>query len=433
MTSPRTVLLVTQAFPPEPVVGALRAANVARTFRDAGHRVVVVTAAMAGEAPGTRDWLPGVTVHTVLLGPRYRERLTRLFRRQLQIGARPEAASGLASMSGSNGQSANATGLRGLLLTLVWIPDDELRFVWPAYRTARRLLREGVDLVYTSAPSHSTNLVGLLLRRLHGLRWAAEFRDPWCYPQGFRVTSFAARANRYLEALSINAADYLVTVTDQTAELYRQRLGNRAAKVVLARNGIPAFTDRDPRRPGAPFRIVYSGSIYGGRDPRAFIRAVADVAPMYAAAGMPVEVDIFAGGAHPSVPLDDLINTLGLKQIVRVHEWVSHDEIQRVLRSADLLLLLAQRQPLQVPNKMYEYLGTRVPILAIADEDGETTRMLRQVGGHYIVTHDQPGDIAHALRQAFENRDVERVPCAEILNEWLTDRQMQHLLEAVRP
>jgi glycosyltransferase involved in cell wall biosynthesis len=425
MTAPRTVLLVTQAFPPEPVVGALRAANVARAFRDAGYRVIVVTAAMAGEAPGRRDWMPGVTVHTVLLGPRYRERLTRLFRRR-----QPETSSKPAV---SAPHASNATGLRGVLLSLVWIPDDELRFVYPAYRAARRLLREGVDLVYTSAPSHSTNLVGLLLRRLHRRRWAAEFRDPWCYPQGFRVTSFAARANRWLEALSINAADYLVTVTDQTAELYRQRLGKHAAKVVVARNGIPAFTGRNPRRPGAPFRIVYSGSIYGGRDPQAFIRAIADVAPRHAAAGLPVEVDIFAGAAYPGVPLDDLVNALGLRQTVRIHDWVSHDEIQRVQRSADLLLLLAQRQPLQVPNKLYEYLGTRVPILAIADEDGETARMLREVGGHFIVTEDRPDDIARALREAIENRDVERATRAEIMNEWLTDRQMQHLLEAVRP
>jgi glycosyltransferase involved in cell wall biosynthesis len=420
-----TVLLVTQAFPPEPVVGALRAANVARTFRDAGYRVVVVTAAMAGEAPGTRGSLPGVTVHPVVLGPRYRERLTRLFRqgqRRTPRGPTP-----------SSNQQQGATGLRGALLSIVWIPDDELRFVGPAYRAARRLIRDGVDLVYTSAPSHSTNLVGLLLRRLHGIRWAAEFRDPWCYPQGFRVTSFAARANRYLESLSIDAADWLVTVTDRTADLYRQRLGQRAAKVVVARNGIPAITGRDPRRPGAAFRIVYSGSLYGGRDPQAFIRAIADVAPGCAAAGIPVEVDIFAGGAHPGVPLDDLVDLFGLRKIVRIHEWLPHDEIQRVLRSADLLLLLAQRQPLQVPNKLYEYLGTGVPILAIADEDGASARMLRQAGEHYLVTSDRPDDIARALRAAIDNRDADHATSAEIVNEWLTDRQMQHLLETVRP
>jgi glycosyltransferase involved in cell wall biosynthesis len=427
---PRTILLVTQAFPPEPVVGALRAANVARTFRDAGYRVVVVTATVNGEAPGQREGWPGVTIHTVALGPRYRERLTRLFRRlQTLIHRAPHGASLVAPGSGGEPRTGSASGLRGLLLSLVWIPDDELRFVGPAYRAARRVLRERVDLVYTTAPSHSTTLIGLLLRRLHGLRWAAEFRDPWCYPHSEPVTPFVERVNRLLERLSIRAADHLVTVTDQTAELYRQRLGPAAGKVVVARNGIPALTGREPHRPGDPFRIIYSGNIYGGRDPRAFIRAIGDVVPECAAAGIEIAVDIFAGETRDVVPLEPLVAELGIGHVVRL----PHAEIQRVLRSADLLLLLAQHQPLQVPNKLYEYLGTGVPILAIADEHGETARMLRQAGGHYLVSRDAPGDIARALREAIASRDAAPTIAGEVLNEWLTERQMQHLLAAVRP
>ena len=431
---PRTILLITQAFPPEPVVGALRAGNVARAFRDAGYRVVVVTATIDGELPGRRDGLPGMTIHTVALGPRYRDRLTRFLRRwHPSVSRTPEGALGIAPVAGTTTRVAGASGLRGLLLSLVWIPDDELRFVWPAYRAARRLLREKVDMVYTSAPSHSTNLVGLLLRRLHGVRWAAEFRDPWCYPQGVTVTPFVGRANRLLEGLSIRAADHLVTVTDTTAELYRQRLGPGAGKVVVARNGIPGFTAREARRPGDPFRIVYSGSIYGGRDPRAFIRAVARVEPECRAAGVNLAVDIFAGDARADLPLAPLVEELGLGEIVRVHDWLPHDEIQRVLRSADLLLLLAQQQPLQVPNKLYEYLGTRVPILAIADDHGETARMLREAGGHYVVPRDAPDDIARALWQAIANRDSLPAAPPATVEDWLTERQMQHLLAAVRP
>lgn len=37
-------------------------------------------------------------------------------------------------------------------------------------------------------------------------------------------------------------------------------------------------------------------------------------------------------------------------------------------------------------NKVYEYLGTRRPILAVVDEDGETAQMLRMVGGHQLVS-----------------------------------------------
>jgi glycosyltransferase involved in cell wall biosynthesis len=438
-----TILLISQTFPPRPIVGALRAANVARAFADGGYRVIVVTAAMEGEPASVREWERGIMVHAVAVGTRHRERLTRFVRRLQSIVPRragrpgaPESGRPPDTGAASEPGAAGSTGLRALLLSLVWIPDDELRFVLPAYRTARRLLREGVDLVYTSAPSHSTNLVGLLLKRLHKIPWTAEFRDPWCYPNGARLSPSIERLNQNLERRCIIAADHLVTVTDQAADLYRARLGGSAAKVVVVRNGIPAVLTRPERRAGDPFRIVYSGSLYGGRDPREFLRASAEVWRECASTGTPLAVDIFVGEGRAAgdVPLDDYIVQHGMEGFVRVHEWVPHPEIQRVLQNADLLLLLAQHQPLQVPNKLYEYLGTGVPILAIADDEGETARMLRQVGGHYIVSDDCAAAIAAALREAMGRQHLPSAAGAtEVLEEWLTERQMRLLVAAVRP
>ena len=428
-----TILLITQAFPPEPLVGALRAGNVARAYRDAGCRVIVVTATIEGERPGLREWLPGVEVHTVALGRRYRERMTGLLRRVQARAPVMPVRPGNASGGAADPRTAAPRGLRALLLSLVWIPDDELRFVLPAYRMARRLLREKIDLVYTSAPSHSTNLVGLLLRRVHHLRWCAEFRDPWSYSQSGSVTPFVQRANSYLERMCIKAADHLVTVTDQTADLYRRGLNSQAGKVVVVRNGIPAMQDRVERPRDAPFSIVYSGSIYGGRDPRAFLQAVGAVARE---STVPLTVDLFVGEARSTgdVSLESHIAELGLGDIVRVRDWVAHAEIQRVLQTADLLLLLAQRQPLQVPNKLYEYLGTGVPILAVADEEGETARMLHQVGGHYVVSRDGAEEIAAALRQAICRRGTPASSSApELLEEWRTSRQMARLVTTIVP
>ena len=429
----RTILLVSQAFPPDAVVGALRAGNVARAFRDAGYRVLVVTAATDGEVAGEREWLPGVQVTTVALGPRYRDRLTAFLRRWQSP---PSTALGAGPSTALPSTSVGASGrLRSLALSLVWIPDDELRFVLPAYRAARRLLR-GVDLVYTTAPSHSTNLVGLLLRRLHRVRWCAEFRDPWCYPQSAPVTPFVGSVNRLLERFCLNAADHLVTVAEQTANLYRQRLGSSAGKVIVVRNGIPALNPRPKHTTGKPFRIVYSGNIYGGRDPRAFLQAVQMVSGEYEAAGKPLRVELFVNEPWVGdVSLESYVRDLGLTGVAHLREWVPHAEMQRILAESDLLLLLAQRQPLQVPNKLYEYLGTGVPILAVTDADGETARMLHDVGGHYIVEQDTADDIASALRTALMAAgDAGAVMSSrDLLEEWLTERQMQRLVSAIRP
>ena len=98
--------------------------------------------------------------------------------------------------------------------------------------------------------------------------------------------------------------------------------------------------------------------------------------------------------------------------------------------NADLLLLLAQDQPLQVPNKLYEYLGVRTPIFAFADADGEVAEMLRQAGGHYVVTENQTESEAEAaLQQALERADADGGSDTTLLSEWSTHSQLSALVQ----
>ncbi|MDX2121780.1 MAG: hypothetical protein SF070_12085, partial [Gemmatimonadota bacterium] len=98
----------------------------------------------------------------------------------------------------------------------------------------------------------------------------------------------------------------------------------------------------------------------------------------------------------------------------------------------DVLLLLAQQQPDQVPNKLYEYLGTRAPILAFADDAGETAAMLREAGGHTLVTGSDPDAAARGIEEALGLTAEPRVqPDDRQLRAWTTEGQMDHLLTAL--
>ena len=135
-----------------------------------------------------------------------------------------------------------------------------------------------------------------------------------------------------------------------------------------------------------------------------------------------------------TVSVEKEITTLGLTDVVRIHDWLPHEAAKAYIAEADLLLLLAQQQPDQVPNKLYEYLGSRRPILAFADEDGETARMLRQVGGHCVVTGDDESAVVSALQKFFlSTRRGDWTATDEgVLKEWTTEVQMKRLLEVVQ-
>jgi hypothetical protein len=74
------------------------------------------------------------------------------------------------------------------------------------------------------------------------------------------------------------------------------------------------------------------------------------------------------------------------------------------MASADILLLLdSPGRRIGVPAKLYEYLGSGRPILALAEPDGDTAWALRTSGAiHRIVAPDDCQGIERALRELVE-------------------------------
>ena len=452
------VLLISQAYPPYPVVGALRARKLAEAFRAQGHRVVVVTERLPDEDAGLRVDEPDLRVQTVTLGDRYRVRAMRLLRRVTRFG-RPSAVSDVppwetegvnaadaaaADVSAADG-AARAGWLRRFALGLLWLPDDEQRFILPALRTARAVLRDTpIDVVYTTAPYFSTHLVGLLLKRSARVRWVAEFRDPWTDQRRILVTdpvSVIEAMHRWLERRCLLAADKVVAVTEGARRLLAEKVPPaQRGKFILALNGIDELSAPDTAAPAGPRRIVYAGTFYYNRDPRPFLAALAAVRQRHGLGPEELRVD-FVGRcrSYDGASVERMVADHGLTDLVHFHDWMSSADAQAMLRSADLLFLIALMQPLQVPNKLYDYLGTRRPMLAVVDAGGETEGMLHQVGGHFVVpvARRQQAD-ADRLAEALDHwlcgsADAGSATSAAdeaTLRSWLASRQMELVVSA---
>ena len=431
------VILIAYHFPPDPAVGSLRAAKVARAFRTAGHRVDVVTAKLPGETATRATDDPALIVHAVTSLAHPRELLARLKARLSRRRVHRQPVDGGAQVGWT--PPTRVPGWQRLLFSLLWLPDDRQGFVLPAWRKARNLVRGGARLVYSTAPPYSPHLVALALRSTMSVRWIMELRDPWAdndqKPWWVRTRPTDALDAR-LERCCLDRADLVVTVS----EGIRKRLVRRLpafdkSKLLVVRNGIErlATSARCGRRAG-PVRIAYVGTFYHRRDPRPFLRGLAAVSRGLGLGPEQVRVD-FTGDCRfiGPVSVEKEIETLGLTNIVQVADWLPHAAATALIEDADVLLLLAQQQPDQVPNKLYEYLGTRHPILAFADPDGETATMLRQVGGHRVVTGDDPTEtecaLAALLTSALRADGVGTD--ATVLEEWRTEVQMKRLLEAV--
>lgn len=437
------ILLIACSYPPDPFVGSFRAAKLARAFVEAGHEVDVITCRLAGETSAVRADEPGLRVHTVREVPGPKALYRALARR-----FRGSAAGGAGGAAGGNGGPPSSNRNRHVptwkryLLSMIWVPDDRQGFIPAALRRSVPLVRRGVDLVYTTAPPFSDHLVGLALKLTTRARWVAEFRDPWVENENkpAYVRSRAMDAlNRSLERRCVRNADQLVAVSEGTADLLRRKLpADRRDRVLLALNGIDNLVPphaAEPRDAG-PLKIMHLGNCYGGRDPRLFLRALAAVVRRQRLTPADVRLE-FVGKcrSYQGESLERMVEDLGIAALVRFSDWVAQEEARRRAREADLFLLPFPRQRGIIPNKLFDYLGFRKPILAFVHPDGEPARMLERLGGHYLITDERQESAEAAIEAAL--RDGRRAPGYGVEGEallaaWTTEEQLRGLLDQLQ-
>lgn len=424
------ILVISYHYPPDRAVGGQRARKLVEALRAAGHDVVVIAAGDPTADPTVLRVPPLPSVREIYAS--VRDRYAARNRKYVPEGLHPPSPE-----PGAAAHPSRIPVWKRWIYSLIWLPDDKQGFAVPAIRQARRLPTGRPDLIYTTAPPFSTHLAGLLLKALTGTRWVAEFRDPWTAnpwkPAEMR-SSFSDWLERRLERLCLESADLLVAVSEGIAA----RLVETGATtpITVVRNGIERLrTDEAAQassHSGEPFEFVYAGSFYYTRDPFPFLKALSQIIKAKSFTKNNIHVR-FIGATEDfeGHSISDYVRDEGLADFVDVEGWIEPAESLKYIMAADALLLLALDQPDQVPNKVYEYLGARRPILAVADEDGETARLLNRAGGHVVVPVNSAERIRPALEEMLNAGRRGPVGDSRLLATWTTAAQMAGLITSL--
>ncbi|MGE0443066.1 MAG: glycosyltransferase [Gemmatimonadales bacterium] len=430
---PLRVLLLSYYYPPAPEVGGVRPARLAQFLADRGHEVHVLTLARSPDEAGTVRISERLSVHRVQAW-----RSPRGMVRSLGEGAPARNGDGgVGSVAaGSPARAGRLRQLRSAVLSALWIPDDKQGFIGAAVSYGAELIaRHSIDVVYMTGPPWSVHVAGGLLARFGRRTLVAEYRDPWSPRLEAADLNHPAAVGmkRWLQERSLRRADVVVTVTDGIAD-YVRRFASTPLPFITALNGMARLGSAVPAAPrSGPLQIVHAGEIYYGRDPGPFLQAVAAVARRRQLGAEDLRIEFLGKGRfYRGVSIAGLAEDLGIGSIVSFRDQVPVDECRQILAEADALLLLAQRQPMQVPNKLYDYLAAARPILAFVDGDGESERILRRLAGHEVVT-DWTGPGAEAAVAALlDSARTRRLdPRAPALAELLSERQFARLADRI--
>jgi len=285
------------------------------------------------------------------------------------------------------------------------LPDRWRLWGPPAVFAGLRMIRKyGPNALWSTFPIPTAHVIGRSLQRRSGLPWIADFRDPMVQPSDPDDPE-VWRAYEKVERETIAGSRLNVFTTEGTCQLYRSRYPEcPGSAFAVVENGydedvFDSVESEDVPQRDSGLLLLHSGAIYPlERDPTQFFLALREFILHEPASNLPLRVRLRSSGHDREI--SKLIAETGVGQNVELAPAVPYREAISEMLGADVLLVLQAGQvKTQVPAKVYEYLRTRRPILALTDPDGETARVLRSAGVRHIAPIDSKDAIVSALRE----------------------------------
>lgn len=273
----------------------------------------------------------------------------------------------------------------------LFVPDARVWWVKPSIRFLKEYLRHHpVDAVVTTGPPHSMHLIGMGLKRALGVRWVADFRDPWTgidFYQQLKLSAWADRRHRRMERSVLSSADRVVTVSWRWAKDL-ETLG--ATQVNVITNG---FDRSDVPSPPLPvdddYSLVHAGSMTATRDQPGLWRLLAAMCGRDAGFAARFKLRFIGPVDHAVM---ESLRSAGLGPYVERLGRVPHAEAMQQIARARVLLLpintTANRHGI-LPTKLYEYISVGRPILAVGPSDGDVAHVL---GTDHLLIPASPED-----------------------------------------
>lgn len=282
----------------------------------------------------------------------------------------------------------------------LFIPDPRMLWIRPSVKYLRNyILSHPVDVIITTGPPHSMHMIGLHLHKKTGIKWVADFRDPWTnidFYHELKLTGFADRHHRKLEKKVLHSADLVLTVSPT---MTKEFLAMGAKNVVTLTNGF----DSEPLPESLPdadkFILLHLGSLPASRNPESLWIAISELAGTNPTFASRLQINLTG---KIDLRVFESIQRNNLEPYTVFKDFVPHNETPRLLSAASVLLLVINNTPNAkgiLTNKFFEYLSSRRNILAIGPLDGDAASILKEAGTGEIFDYDDiPGIKLHLLR-----------------------------------
>ncbi len=294
-----------------------------------------------------------------------------------------------------------------------FIPDARKSWVKPSVDfLSEYISKENIETIITTGPPHSLHLIGLQLQERLGVKWIADFRDPWTtigYHKQLKLTEASKEKHKVLEAQVLKTADQIL-VTSYVTKTEFQQITNKPIEVIT--NG---YDDEKAESVvlDSKFSIAHIGSLLSKRNPEALWKVLSELVNEYNDFAKNFQLT-FVGSVS-----EDVLNSIknnNLSDYVNNVGYISHIESIKFQKKSQLLLLIeidSEDTKCIIPGKLFEYIVSNRPILAIGPKGSDVQKIIKETNTGNYFNYDDYDSLKKIILEhynAFQNKTLQTHP-----------------------
>ena len=269
------------------------------------------------------------------------------------------------------------------------IPDGRIGWYVGAIKAAKGIINDyDIDIVFTSGPPHSVHLIGNSIAKKTGIKWVADFRDPWIdnfyYTENPR-NKLISFLDNYLEKLVLRNCDHLITVSNGVLSLLNKNKNVNDKSEVIYNGYDPEdfnVTKMENSLNRKNIIISHIGTLSKSQNPRGLFNSVKNYNLINNMKPILIKC---VGSVHDSIK--NYAFKKGLEKYLSIMPYVEHSlAIDKMINSDILFLVIPDLEKNHgiITGKLFEYIASGTEIILIGKKDSEASGLLMDLGYKHV-------------------------------------------------
>ena len=284
------------------------------------------------------------------------------------------------------------------LRELFLFPDARKFLINPSYKFLKNYYRKhNLNHLITTGPPHSMHLAGMKLKKDSGIKWIADFRDPWSnFFQNKLLNKLDSTIKKHekAEANVLKNCDAVFT----TSESLKSKFSIKNKNSYYVPSGFEKEIESTDHN---KFRIIYAGSMKEIQNPKNLWLALHDLIKSDEKFKDLLEI-ILIGNIDRRV-----INSIEFKKIRdrQILSYMSKKQLDNEISKSQLQVVCSVNYPDSddiVPGKFFHYLSSKKNILGISNKGSDLEKIIMETKSGMSFDYDNYEDLKNYIYKCYQ-------------------------------